>query len=157
MYYYRARYYDPVLARFPSEDPIKFLGGINFYAYVWNNPTNPPPAWRTRAPDYYNVTVEVGEAASVSLINFTMDRHFQFYAGYGGSVAVGSPITVTCVAGWLDQINKPNAEEMRSFTQGASGTAGAFIWVGGQKTRVSGVARPRCSVWGCRVLASEAP
>jgi uncharacterized protein RhaS with RHS repeats len=33
LYYYRARYYDPELGRFISEDPIGFDGGINFYAY----------------------------------------------------------------------------------------------------------------------------
>ena len=38
--YYRARYYDPKIGRFISEDPIRFLGGdINLYAYVWNRPT----------------------------------------------------------------------------------------------------------------------
>src|SRR5262249_57332646 len=38
--YYRARYYDPKLGRFLSEDPIGFEGGdANFYAYVFNNPT----------------------------------------------------------------------------------------------------------------------
>lgn len=39
LYYYRARYHDPIVGRFPSEDPIKFKGGINFYAYVKNLPT----------------------------------------------------------------------------------------------------------------------
>jgi len=40
LYYYRARYYDPQIGRFLSEDPIGFHGGSNFYAYVGNNPTN---------------------------------------------------------------------------------------------------------------------
>ena len=38
--YYRARYFDPKIGRFLSEDPIKFAAGLNFYAYVENNPTN---------------------------------------------------------------------------------------------------------------------
>jgi RHS repeat-associated protein len=46
LYYYRARYYDPVLKRFISEDPIGLQGGsLSFYAYVngdpvsWTDPT----------------------------------------------------------------------------------------------------------------------
>jgi RHS repeat-associated protein len=38
LYYYRARYYSPELQRFISEDPIRLRGGINFFAYVGNNP-----------------------------------------------------------------------------------------------------------------------
>jgi len=40
MSYYRARFYDPQLGRFSSEDPIQFKGGINFYGYTLNNPVN---------------------------------------------------------------------------------------------------------------------
>jgi len=39
LFYYRARYYDPGVGRFISEDPIGFSGGINQYAYVRNEPT----------------------------------------------------------------------------------------------------------------------
>ena len=40
LYYYRARYYNPELQRFISEDPIGFSGGdVNFYAYVKNRTT----------------------------------------------------------------------------------------------------------------------
>jgi RHS repeat-associated protein len=38
MLYYRARFYDPSIGRFTSEDPVNFDGGINWYAYVENNP-----------------------------------------------------------------------------------------------------------------------
>jgi RHS repeat-associated protein len=38
--YYRLRYYDPSSGRFLSEDFIAFDGGINFYDYVKNRPTN---------------------------------------------------------------------------------------------------------------------
>jgi len=40
LYYVRARWYDPALARFNSEDPIGLEGGINPYAYMGNEPQN---------------------------------------------------------------------------------------------------------------------
>ena len=44
LYFYRARYYDQRSGRFISEDPIAFQAGVNFYAYVFNNPvTNVDP------------------------------------------------------------------------------------------------------------------
>jgi uncharacterized protein RhaS with RHS repeats len=50
--YYRARYYDPQNGRFISEDPIKFMGGVNFYGYVGNSPLahiDPTGLWSTEA------------------------------------------------------------------------------------------------------------
>jgi RHS repeat-associated protein len=38
LYFLRARYYESLTGRFLNEDPIGFLGGANFYAYVENNP-----------------------------------------------------------------------------------------------------------------------
>ena len=40
LYYYRARYYDPVLKRFISSDPIGLAGGLNTYGYVERDPVN---------------------------------------------------------------------------------------------------------------------
>ena len=40
LYYNRARYYDPALARFISEDPIGLAGGVNQYAYAESDPIN---------------------------------------------------------------------------------------------------------------------
>jgi RHS repeat-associated protein len=39
IYNYRARYFDPSVGRFLSEDPINFQSGLNFYEYVANDPT----------------------------------------------------------------------------------------------------------------------
>ncbi len=50
LYYYRARYYDPKVGRFITQDPIGFTGGdFNLYAYVGNNPVgfiDPLGLWR---------------------------------------------------------------------------------------------------------------
>lgn len=40
LYYYRARYYDPEVGRFISEDPIDFASDVNFYRYVSNRPAD---------------------------------------------------------------------------------------------------------------------
>ena len=40
LYYIRARFYDPQLGRFISEDPKGLAGVINAYVYVGNNPVN---------------------------------------------------------------------------------------------------------------------
>jgi RHS repeat-associated protein len=40
LYYFRARYVDPTVSRFVSEDPPGFTGGTNLYAFVSNDPVN---------------------------------------------------------------------------------------------------------------------
>ncbi len=40
LYYMRARYYDPALGRWISEDPIGIAGGANLFAYASNDPVN---------------------------------------------------------------------------------------------------------------------
>ena len=46
LYYYRARYYDPQIGRFLSEDPLRFKGGdMNLYRYVGNDPVSFLDPW----------------------------------------------------------------------------------------------------------------
>jgi RHS repeat-associated protein len=40
LYFYRARYLSPALARFISQDPAGFSGGMNLYEYTGNDPVN---------------------------------------------------------------------------------------------------------------------
>jgi RHS repeat-associated protein len=40
LYYLRNRYYNPMLGRFLSPDPIGIAGGINLYAYTFDDPMN---------------------------------------------------------------------------------------------------------------------
>jgi RHS repeat-associated protein len=55
LYYMRARFYDPELGRFLSEDPVGVAGGLNLYVYANSDPVNmsdpfgldPKCAWST--------------------------------------------------------------------------------------------------------------
>ncbi len=53
--YYRARFYDPLVGRFVSEDPAGFNGGANWYGYVANQPVDsvdPMGLWSTDAHNF---------------------------------------------------------------------------------------------------------
>jgi hypothetical protein len=78
---YRARYYDPENGRFVSEDPVRFGGGVNFYRYAGNNPTNfvdplglnavPAPIpwwWRILDNPITAPIVEVGAGGAAAII-----------------------------------------------------------------------------------------
>jgi RHS repeat-associated protein len=58
LYYYRARYYDPELGRFISEDPIGLAGGSNAYRYAGDRPSS---STDPLGLDERNVLAEVGE------------------------------------------------------------------------------------------------
>jgi RHS repeat-associated protein len=57
-YYMRARYYDPVVGRFISEDPLGFDGGdVNLYVYGSNNPLLVVDPWgmKLKVPSFSQV------------------------------------------------------------------------------------------------------
>ena len=107
LYYYRARYYDPKIGRFVSEDPIGFDGGMNFYAYVDNNP-----------------------------VNFTDPSGLQFAAGQGyitgqGYVVNQPPaeceLDCMCMANCIEQFRFSNVWTLGAHTANAAGNATAGL------------------------------
>lgn len=73
-YYMRARYYDPGVGRFISEDPIGLAGGdVNLYGYVTNNPINlVDPSGLLAPPWHFGITsiaaMNSGKSLGESLI-----------------------------------------------------------------------------------------
>ena len=51
LHFYRNRYYDPSIGRFIGQDPIRFMGGENFYSYVLDNPVRYGDAFGLQASE----------------------------------------------------------------------------------------------------------
>jgi RHS repeat-associated protein len=83
LYYYRARYYSPVLHRFISQDPLAFSGsGPNLYTYAENSPTNLSDASGMAAiggpGGYYNSIAEENLARRKAAFRAAMARRIGF-------------------------------------------------------------------------------
>ena len=94
IYNYRARYYDPTIGRFASQDPIAFDGGINFYEYAKNNPvlfTDPmglsPSCLGACIKIYYGITRDAGVILGLTAPVIP-------YAGLGGATGATSVASV---------------------------------------------------------------
>ncbi len=69
LYYYRARYYDPSIMRFISQDPIRLSGGLNLYAYVKGNPAgsiDPSGLWTLQIGGTISGVSPIGIAVTFS-------------------------------------------------------------------------------------------
>jgi RHS repeat-associated protein len=58
LYYYRARYYDPLLKRFIAEDPMGLAAGLNRYAYVSGDPVSYADPLGLWSPGAHNIILK---------------------------------------------------------------------------------------------------
>jgi RHS repeat-associated protein len=89
LYYNRARYYDPQVGRFISEDPIGLAGGINLYAYVSNDPIQnvDPSGLDPNCPSGYTLVIEI-DLATNTLVTYCEST------GGGGHRVVPNPVSL---------------------------------------------------------------
>lgn len=76
LYYNRARYYDPSLARFISEDPTGLSSDINQYRYAADDPINAnDPSGTMNASDEYEMMMSRGdlEPHGITSFGYSMD------------------------------------------------------------------------------------
>src|SRR5438034_5543787 len=117
--YYRARYYNPTLQRFISEDPIGFAGGdTNFYAYVWNSPTNFfDPVGRFGWPLHVRITNDALQATGLSP-DPGMEQQVAAVDFRDGSQGTGANAANThAMAGRKPNGNKQNCDQASQGTQ----------------------------------------
>jgi RHS repeat-associated protein len=82
MHYYRARYFDPAIGTFISEDPLGFAAGdANIYRYVFNSPTNFTDPTGQNAFNDFLANPHVYD---------TLNRADQFVAGFGSAATFGA-------------------------------------------------------------------
>jgi len=120
LYYYRARYYHPTFQRFISEDPIGFVGGVNYYAYAANRPIDLTEPFGLKAGDPYASEDQAAKAALCEVLP-AIRRNAWEYGGnvyrskdetysYTAAVTIGSPDLVL-----IPVVVPPGTERMSTY------------------------------------------
>ena len=125
LYYYRARYYDPGLKRFVSEDPIGLAGGINTYAYVGGDPlthSDPYGLWTWPSPsDVFSYWSEVAGAARDFYGTYTdmIDAGRTMVQQFGPGGAAGADKYFHCKANCQAAQRGPGGEDFACVASNA--------------------------------------
>ena len=120
LYYYRARYYDPKLGKFISEDPGGFrMGDANLYRYVWNSPTHyTDPSGMTAVSEYaWDLLEIIGPLVAspyICLSNNLVEMQIGFSSYFFG----------------MDLIPRPQSENLKISVKSCV-NLGAAAWANG--------------------------
>jgi len=122
-YYMRARYYDPSVGRFVSEDPLGFDGGdVNLYAYVLNNPVMRADATGLAPGDPFLTQ----EAAAIDAIDTYISDSNKIMKEYGGWVYYNPALDRYSYTPAV--IGNPSNMKVSTFNQPPSGTTSVAIY-----------------------------
>lgn len=166
LYYYRARYYDPVLKRFVSEDPIGIAGGLNLAAYVGGNPVSFSDPTGEIIP-----AVLLGAGAVGAVIGGLSAAAQAYNSGttglwnYASAIAVGAAVGGASGVGIvLTGLSGVGAAGAIGFAAGFVGSGSTQLLQGGSfslcqaltQGAVGGAAGLLGGIWGLGLVASAA-
>ena len=116
---YRARYYNPTLQRFISEDPLGIVGGdSNLYAYVWNSPTNFfDPVREFGWPRHVDITNDAHGLAGLT-VDPSFSQQVAAVDTRPGSQGTDSDATNTHAMGGMTTGRKPHRQSCSEAYQG---------------------------------------
>ena len=126
IYQYRYRYYDQNVGRFINEDPYGFRGGINFYRYVFNSPTNLVDPWGL-APNC--VMTSSGLQCDSGALDYQMAALLSLFPGtsaQGGSMTI--PMSCDAVQNILANSGYYTGGLFPFFTSGNWATQNPFLF-----------------------------
>jgi RHS repeat-associated protein len=137
--YYGYRYYDPVMGRWPSRDPIEENGGTNLFAMVANDPVYSFDILGLLIGEKRNCTTKAGVEVQVSIKDI-LDKIKRF-PKYGVGVTLTgnagfkySQSVETCEVCCSDEIWKEEVDTKTTFSAfGKLEATGGFIVAGGDK------------------------
>jgi RHS repeat-associated protein len=168
LYYYRARYYDPLWGRFLSEDPIRTRSGPNFYTYVHNRPTvmrdpTGQVAWGYLGGSIVGIAGALGAAGGIrgscSIVQDTKGNTGLLCCG-GVGLGVAEGLDVSAQWTWIVcpgckticEMEGGNAQVQIFGGLGGGANVGGGISIGLSHLSVTGTAGPAGAVGGGAVV-----
>jgi RHS repeat-associated protein len=111
--YYRARWYNPELGKFISEDPIGLADGLNLYSYVRNNPINRIDPLGTSSIDCTNSSPKCGDYSPCDQYSGSNAQCFCRCAGNDP----WSLYVRCCLRGYYEQGYSPNTAHLLCYAE----------------------------------------